>query len=64
MQNVPRNPMVPFVFLYVVWNSQNHVFLYDVTIRGNVEERNLAFGGQKLMYRFEILYSGGGRLVV
>ena len=38
---------------------KNHVWLYDVTIRRHVVERNLAFGGQKSMYRFEILCCGG-----
>ena len=38
---------------------KNHVWLHDVTIRRHVVERNLAFGCQTLMYRFEILYCGG-----
>ena len=34
---------------------KNRFLLYDVTVIRNVVEINLAFGGQKLMYRFEIL---------
>ena len=66
MQNVPRNPMAPFVFLYVVYVGppKNHVWLYDVTIRSHVVEINLAFGGQKSMYQFEIVLYGWRRLVV
>ena len=45
---VARNPIVPFVFLYVCYNSQNRVLLYDVTIRRNVLERKLAFGVKKI----------------
>ena len=37
---------------------KNHVWLYDVTIRRHVVESNLAFGGQKSMYRLEILCCG------
>ena len=43
---------------------KNHVWLYDVTIRRNVVEINLTFGGQKSMYRFQILCCGGCWLVV
>ena len=42
----------------------NHIRFYDVTIRRHVVEIYLAFGGQKLMYRFEILCCGGHWLVV
>ena len=38
---------------------KNHVWLYDVTISRHVAERNLAFGGQKSRYRFEISSCGG-----
>ena len=48
MQNVPRNPMVPFVFFVRgLEPPKNHVWLYDVTIRRYVVERNLAFWGKK-----------------
>ena len=57
MQNVPRNPMVPFLS---TWDGtpKNSALLYGVTIRLNVVEINIAFGVQKLMYRYEILYFG------
>ena len=42
---------------------KNQVWLYDVTIMScHVVERNLAFGGQKSMYRFEILCCGGQKI--
>ena len=44
--------------------TANHVWLYDITIRRHVVERNLAFGGQKSMYRFEVLCCGGRWLFV
>ena len=43
---------------------KQNVLLYDVTIRRNVVEINLAFGGQKIMYRFEILFSGGCKIII
>ena len=48
----------------VLESPQNHVWLCDVTIRRHVLERNLAFGGQKSMYRFVILCCGERWLVV
>ena len=48
MQNIPRIPMVSFIF-FCMWDSipKIRVLLYDVTIRCNVEEINFVFGGSK-----------------
>ena len=40
MKNVSMNPMVPFVFLCMGYNSKNCVLLNDVTIRRNDVERD------------------------
>ena len=65
MQNVTRNPMVPFVF-FSVRSPQKITFvcMTSPTIRRNAVEINLAFGGQILIYRFEIWYCRGPMLVV
>ena len=45
MQNIPRIPMVPFIF-FSMWDSipKSRVLLYDVTISCSVEEINFGFG--------------------
>ena len=44
MQNIPRIPMVPFIF-FSMWDSipKSRVLLYDVTISCIVEEINFGF---------------------
>ena len=64
MQKCPQESNGANFFVRCLEHTKNHVLLYDVTIRRKVVERNLAFGGQELIYRFEILYSGGRSLVV
>ena len=60
MQNVPGIQWC-HLFFFCTWSRtpKNHVLLHDVTIRCHVVKINLAFGGQKSMYRFEILCCGG-----
>ena len=48
MQNIPRIPMVPFIFSSM-WDSipKSRVLFYDVTISYGIEEINFGFGGEK-----------------
>ena len=45
MQNIPRIPMMPFIF-FSMWDNipKSRVLLCDVTIRCSVEEINFGFG--------------------